>query len=165
MKRLHLIKGAPLAIALSSLLAIATATAIAKPFTYVNARFGTSCTFPDEVFSDRLPEPENGDGQQWLSADGASLTCSGIDNIDNDTPKSFVDGEKANTGPGYKITYGKTGKNWAVLSGIKDDKVFYERRLFGKDGVIRTVWIEYPSSLKAKYDPLAGVIAKSLRGP
>ncbi|WP_245464677.1 MULTISPECIES: hypothetical protein [unclassified Mesorhizobium] len=103
-----------------------------------------------------MPEPENGDGQQWLSADGASLTCSGIYNVDNDTPKSFVDDEKANTGPGYKVTYGKTGKNWAVLSGVKGDKVFYERRLFGKDGVIRTVWIEYPSSLKAKYDPLAG---------
>ncbi|RUW27032.1 hypothetical protein [Mesorhizobium sp. M1E.F.Ca.ET.041.01.1.1] len=165
MKRLHLIQGAPLAIALSSLFAVVTTTAIAKPFTYVNARFGTACTFPDEIFSDRLPEPENGDGQQWLSADGASLTCSGIYNVDNDTPKSFVDDEKANTGPGYKVTYGKTGKNWAVLSGVKGDKVFYERRLFGKDGVIRTVWIEYPSSLKAKYDPLAGTIAKSLRGP
>ena len=37
-------------------------TAIAKPFTYVNARFGTSCTFPDEVFSITEAEPENGDG-------------------------------------------------------------------------------------------------------
>ncbi|CDX17886.1 conserved exported hypothetical protein [Mesorhizobium sp. ORS 3324] len=165
MKHLHLIQGAPLAIALSSLLAIVAATAVAKPFTYVNARFGTACTFPDEIFSDRLPEPENGDGQEWLSPDGASLICSGIYNVDNDTPKSFVAGEKANTGPGYKITYSKTGKNWAVLSGVKGDKVFYERRLFGKDDVIRSVWIEYPSSLKAKYDPLTGAIASSLRAP
>ncbi|OHV88192.1 hypothetical protein [Mesorhizobium sp. ORS 3428] len=165
MTRLHLIRRLPLAIALSSLPAVVTATAVAKPFTYVNARFGTACTFPDEIFSDRLPEPENGDGQQWLSTDGASLTCSGIYNIDNDTPKSFVTGERANTGPGYKVTYSKTGKNWAVLSGIKGDKVFYDRRLFGKDGVIRSVWVEYPASLKAKYDPLAGSIAASLRGP
>ncbi|TIP22753.1 MAG: hypothetical protein E5X90_15165, partial [Mesorhizobium sp.] len=150
MKCVHLVQGAPLVIAFS-LLTIATTAAIAKPFTYVNARFGTSCTFPDEIFSDRLPEPENGDGQQWSAPDGASLTCSGIYNIDNDTPKGFVADEKANTGPGYKITYSKSGKNWAVVSGIKGDKVFYERRLFGKDGVIRTVWIEYPSSLKAKY--------------
>ncbi|AZO12847.1 hypothetical protein EN817_01965 [Mesorhizobium sp. M3A.F.Ca.ET.174.01.1.1] len=146
-------------------MASAATTAIAKPFTYVNARFGTSCTFPDEIFSDPLPEPENGDGQQWLSADGASLTCSGIYNVDNDTPGSFVAGEKAGSGPSHKITYSKTGRDWAVLSGINGDKVFYERRLFGKDGVIRTVWIEYPSSLKAKYDPLAGAIAASLRGP
>ncbi|RAZ88618.1 hypothetical protein DPM33_21735 [Mesorhizobium hawassense] len=151
--------------AILSLSAITTSTATAKPFTYVNARFGQSCTFPDEIFSDPLPEPENGDGQQWLSADGAELTCSGINNVDDETPRSFVDEEKTSTEAGYKVTYSKTGKNWAVLSGTRDGKIFYERRLFGKDGVIRTVFIEYPPSLKTKYDPLVGAIAKSLRGP
>ncbi|TIU56495.1 MAG: hypothetical protein E5W30_13275, partial [Mesorhizobium sp.] len=72
---------------------------------------------------------------------------------------------KASTEPGYKITYSKAGKDWAVLSGIKDGKIFYERRLFGKDGVIRTVWIEYPQAVKSKYDPLVGAIAGSLEGP
>lgn len=139
--------------------------ALAKPVTYVNARFGTGCTFPDEIFSITEAEPDNGDGQEWSAPDGASLTCSGIYNIDNETPKGFVAGEKANTGPGYKLTYSKTGKDWAALSGLKGDKVFYERRLFGKDGVIRTVWIEYPVALKAKYDPLVSAIAASLRGP
>jgi len=153
--------------ALTTVLSLATpvtTTANAKPFTYVNARFGTVCTFPDEIFTDRQPEPENGDGQVWLSADGASLTCSGILNVDDDTPKSFVDDEKASKEPGYTVTYSKTGKNWAVLSGMKDGKIFYERRLFGRDGVIRTVWIDYPPALKAKYDPLVGAIAASLKG-
>jgi hypothetical protein len=67
---------------------IAATAADAAPFTYTNERFGTVCTFPDEIFTDRLPEPENGDGQQWLSADGASLICLGILNIDDDTPKA-----------------------------------------------------------------------------
>ncbi|TPI22933.1 hypothetical protein [Mesorhizobium sp. B4-1-1] len=151
--------------AILSLSTIMTTAATAKPFTYVNARFGQSCTFPDEIFDKPMPEPENGDGQQWLSADGASLTCSGIYNVDNDTPQGFVVQEKASTGPGYKITYSKTGKNWALLSGTKDGRIFYERRLFGKDDVIRTVWIEYPAALKAKYDPLVGAVANSLRGP
>jgi hypothetical protein len=145
--------------------ALAVSTAIAAPFTYVNERFGTVCTFPDDVFTDRQPEPDNGDGQEWLSADGASLICSGILNIDDDTPKGFVAAEKASKEPGYKVTYGKAGKDWAVLSGLKDGKVFYERRLFGKDGVIRTVWVDYPSALKSKYDPLVGAIAGSLKGP
>ncbi|TPM35887.1 hypothetical protein [Mesorhizobium sp. B2-3-5] len=145
--------------------AIAASSATAAPFTYVNERFGTVCTFPDEIFTDRQPEPENGDGQVWLSADGASLTCSGILNIDEDTPKGFVAAEKASKGQDYKITYGKTGKDWAVLSGRKDGKIFYERRLFGRDGVIRTVWIDYPPALKSKYDPMAGAIAGSLKGP
>ncbi|WP_181166855.1 hypothetical protein [Mesorhizobium sp. B2-8-3] len=151
--------------AVVSLSIITTTEATAKPFTYVNARFGQSCTFPDEIFDKPMPEPENGDGQQWLSADRASLTCSGIYNVDNDTPQGFVAQEKASTEPGYKVTYSKTGKDWAVLSGTRDGKIFYERRLFGKDDVIRTVWIEYPAALKAKYDPLVGAIANSLRGP
>ncbi|TIT52447.1 MAG: hypothetical protein E5W72_09255, partial [Mesorhizobium sp.] len=148
---------------LASLAAIAATEAIASPFTYINARFGTVCTFPDEIFTLRQPEPDNGDGQQWLTADGARLICSGILNIDDDTPKGFVSAEKASTEPGYKITYSKTGKDWAVLSGIKGENMFYERRLFGKDGVIRTVWIDYPPALKSKYDPLVGAIAGSLR--
>ncbi|RWC56644.1 hypothetical protein [Mesorhizobium sp.] len=149
----------------TSFAAIVACSAIAAPFTYVNERFGTVCTFPDEIFTDRQPEPDNGDGQVWLSADGASLICSGILNIDDDTPKSFVAAEKASKEPGYKVTYSKVGKDWAVLSGLKDGKVFYERRLFGGDGVIRTVWIDYPPALKSKYDPLVGAIAGSLKGP
>lgn len=142
---------------------IAAGSANAAPFTYTNARFGTVCTFPDDIFTDRQPEPDDGDGQQWLSADGASLICSGILNISDDTPKSFVAEEKASNEAGYEISYSKTGKNWAVLSGLKDGKIFYERRLFGKDGVIRTVWIDYPPAVKAKYDPLVGAIAGSLK--
>lgn len=144
---------------------IAASSAIAAPFTYVNERFGTVCTFPDEIFTDRQPEPENGDGQVWLSADGAGLTCSGILNVDDDTPRGFVAEEKASKEPGYTVTYSKTGRNWAVLSGTKDGKIFYERRLFGRDGVIRTVWIDYPPALRSKYDPLVGAIAGSLKGP
>ena len=143
---------------------IAAAPSIAAPSTYVNERFGTVCTFPDEIFTDRQPEPDNGDGQEWLSADGASLICSGINNVDDETPNSFVAEEKASKEAGYEISYSKTGKNWAVLSGLKDGKIFYERRLFGKDGVIRTVWIDYPPAVKAKYDPLVGAIAGSLEG-
>lgn len=150
---------------LAAVATIAATNAVAAPFTYTNERFGTVCTFPDDIFTDRQPEPENGDGQEWLSADGASLICSGILNIDDDTPKGFVAAEKASSQPGYKVTYSRAGKDWAVLSGLKNGKIFYERRLFGRDGVIRTVWVDYPPALKSKYDPLVGAIASSLKGP
>jgi hypothetical protein len=139
-----------------------TTTALAKPFTYVNARFGTVCTFPDQIFSKRMPEPENGDGLEWQSADGASVACYGGYNALDDTPKSLVESEKASPEPGEKVTYSKTGKNWAVLSGTKGDKIFYRRSVFGKEDVIHSVFIEYPAALKAKYDPLVGAIAASL---
>jgi hypothetical protein len=40
---------------------IAVTNANAAPFTYTNERFGTVCTFPDEIFTNRQPEPDNGD--------------------------------------------------------------------------------------------------------
>src|SRR3954453_16785202 len=100
-----------------SLAAVSANTAFAAQFTYVNERFGTVCTFRDDIFTDRQPEPENDEAKVWLSADGASLTCSGIPDIDHETPKDFAVGEKTSNEPGYKVTYGKAGKDWAVLSG------------------------------------------------
>ncbi|RWL81195.1 MAG: hypothetical protein EOR67_13660 [Mesorhizobium sp.] len=149
-------------IGLFAALLFLTTTALAKPFTYVNARFGTVCTFPDQIFTQRMPEPENGDGLEWHSADGASVACYGSYNAFDDTPKSLVENEKASPEPGEEVTYGKAGKNWAVLSGTKGDKIFYRRSVFGKEGVIHSVFIEYPAALKAKYDPLVGTIAGSL---
>ncbi len=140
-------------------------SAVAADHTYVNPRFGTHCTFPDDIFSEPQPEPENGDGQEWHSADGARLICSGMFNVMEETPESYVADEKSSQTGDYTITYSKTGRDWAVLSGYRDGSVFYQRRLFGRDEVIRSVWIEYPPALKPKYDPLAGSIARSLRGP
>jgi hypothetical protein len=148
-------------ISLFALLAV-IAPATAKPFTYVNARFGTVCTFPDQIFTERMPEPENGDGLEWHSVDGASVACYGSYNALDDTPKSLIDNEKSNPEPGEKVTYSKSGENWAVLSGTKGDKIFYRRSVFGKEDVIHSVFIEYPAALKAKYDPLVGAIAPSL---
>jgi len=143
-------------------LLVVIAPATAKPFTYLNARFSTVCTFPDQIFTERMPEPENGDGLEWRSADGASVACYGSYNALDNTPKSLVENEKSNPEPGEKITYSKAGKNWAVLSGTKGDKIFYRRSVFGKEDVIHSVFIEYPAALKAKYDPLVGAIAASL---
>ncbi|WP_217570834.1 hypothetical protein [Mesorhizobium sp. GbtcB19] len=137
-------------------------TALAKPFTYVNARFSTVCTFPDQIFTKQMPEPENGDGLEWRSIDGASVACYGSYNTLDATPESLVEEKKASPEPGEKVTYSKTGKNWAALSGTKGDNIFYERSVFGKEDVIHTVFIQYPAALKAKYDPLVGAIARSL---
>ncbi len=160
MQRLHRI-----GLSLSALLFLSanmTTVALAKPFTYVNARFSTVCTFPDQIFTRQMPEPENGDGLEWRSADGASVACYGSYNALDETPDSLVENEKTSPEPGEKVTYSKTGKNWAVLSGTKGDSIFYERSLFGKEDVVHTVFIQYPATLKAKYDPLVGAIAGSL---
>ncbi|ESZ68273.1 hypothetical protein X727_21590 [Mesorhizobium sp. L103C119B0] len=145
-------------------LSLATTVALAKPFTYINARYGTVCTFPSQIFSKPMPESLNGDGRKWASPDGASLSCYGGYKLTEDTPDNLVEKEKADPDSGEKVTYSKTGKNWAVVSGTKGDKIFYTRIVFEKEDAIHTVWIEYPASLKAKYDPLVGAIGDSLHG-
>ena len=137
------------------------APALAKPFTYTNARFGTSVTFPDEVFTSHAEEPANGDGLLWLSPDGASLAVYGSNNALEQSPEQLADF----TSEGLDVTYRKVGKNWVVLSGHDGPNIFYHRLEFGGDGVIHAFLLKYPASAKAKYDPLIGGIAESLNGP
>lgn len=155
-----------LAIVVASALA---SSALAAAYTYVNDRFGTSVTFPMEIFSFALPAPDNGDGQAWESVDGARLTVFASYNVLEQTPQSLVDTAGEGKGPDFDLTYGKAGSNWAVLSGTEGGMVFYQRYEFGarRDGIdtIHAVLLRYPRELKSKYDPLAGPIAASLDGP
>lgn len=138
------------------------APAAAAEFTYVNARFGTALTFPDDVFSEPQPPPENGDGLSWESKDGAWLGVWGQYNALEQDEKGLLDflADDFDT-----ITYSKVGKGFVVLSGYDGGKVFYQRTNFGGDDILHTVLMRYPKSLKAKYDPLVGPIAASLKGP
>ncbi len=137
--------------------------ATAEPLAYTNERFGTSATFPAEIFTEQQEPPENGDGLTWRSADGASLAIFGSYNVLDETPKSRQ--AEAKAAGDREVTYSKAGKNWLVLSGFEGDAVFYERYLFAESGTVHGVVLKYPRSLKAKYDPLAGKIGASLKGP
>jgi hypothetical protein len=149
---------------LPALILLVSATlAEARPFTYVNARFGTSATFPDEIFTEQQEPPENGDGLEWRSKDGASIAIFGAYNVMDDTPKTLdAEGRELE---GRTVTYSRTGRNWLVQSGFDNGLVFYERQVISPTKVIHGVLIEYPPALKAVYDPLVGPIAASLRGP
>lgn len=138
-------------------------TATAEPLTYRNERFGTSATFPADIFRDQQEPPQNGDGLTWHSTDGASLAIFGSHNVRDETPRSRQ--AKANAAGDRDVTYSKTGKDWLVLSGFEGESVFYERYLFTASGSVHAIVLKYPRSLKTKYDPLAGKIASSLKGP
>ena len=148
-------------IALAFLSLVQAATA--EPLTYTNERFGTSATFPADIFTQQQEPPENGDGLTWQSADGASLAIFGSYNALDETPRSRQATAKA--AGERELTYSKAGKNWLVLSGFEGNVVFYERYLFGASGTVHGLVLKYPRSHKAKYDPLTGKIATSLKGP
>ncbi|MGF7005112.1 hypothetical protein [Aminobacter sp. BE322] len=146
----------------AALVACALASpAIAKPFTYTNARFGTSVTFPDDVFTGQAEPPENGDGMTFLAEDGASLAVYGSNNALEQSPKQLADFVSG----GHDVTYRKVGSNWVVLSGRDGDEIFYHRLELGRRGVIHAFLLKYPASARKKYDALVSPLASSLEGP
>ncbi|MER0239347.1 hypothetical protein [Fulvimarina sp. MAC8] len=148
-------------IAAASIAAVtAFSPASADDLFYKNERYGTSATFPTELFPDRLPAPTNGDGLGWSSPDGAEIFIYARENQGGETPKSII----ASRADADDMTYKASGKRWAVVSGYLDGRIFYERYIF-RGNLIHSVAIRYPKSARETYDPIVGEVTNSLRGP
>ena len=132
----------------------------ADEVSYENQRFGTQASFPSEAFPERLPAPTNGDGLAWASPEGAQIFIYARHNQGGETPRSIIS-DRGNTD---RVTYDAHGKRWAVVSGYRDGKIFYERYIFRGD-LIHSVAIRYPEELRSTYDPLVGPVSMTLRGP
>ncbi|TCD11813.1 hypothetical protein [Oricola cellulosilytica] len=148
------------------MLFLGAVAADADTLTYENERFGTSISFPADVFDRIDPAPSNGDGRTFVSSDDAELIVFARRKADGVTVQSLlkqlVDVASAN---GIPATYKASGKNWLVVSGYDDNIIYYERHEFGSNGVIHTMTMRYPVRFRDKYDPFVGPIARSLDGP
>ncbi|MCQ8781273.1 hypothetical protein [Mangrovibrevibacter kandeliae] len=144
---------------LAALLIGAAGSASAEDLTYRNERFGTSATFPHEAFPTALPAPTSGDGRAWVSDNGAELYIYARHNTDGETPASIIKWRAGDD----TVTYAKHGNSWAVVSGYRDGKIFYERYIFRGD-TIHSVAIRYPERLRSRYDDLVGPVTMTLRG-
>lgn len=149
------------------LLAIAAAlvfvsVAVAAPgwSAYHNARFGTTADVPAGWKME--PPPENDDGRIFVSPDGtARIIVSGI--LALSSPDEEM-ARKLEAPQGGVITYSRRGGRWAVVSGLKGDRIFYAKSILScGDQVWNDLWIEYPAADKAKYDALVAHVAASLR--
>ncbi|MEF2554255.1 hypothetical protein VQ042_23500 [Aurantimonas sp. A2-1-M11] len=132
----------------------------ADDVTYRNERFGTTARFPAEAFPDQLPAPTNGDGLGWRSPEGAEIFIYARPRQEGETPKAVVR-ERSDTD---EVTYDRSGERWAVVSGYRDGRIFYERYIFRGD-LVHSVSIRYPESERETYDRLVGPITMTLDGP
>ncbi|MCB1439401.1 MAG: hypothetical protein H6888_08255 [Nitratireductor sp.] len=146
-------------------LAITPCAVRADSLTYTNARFGTSVTFPAELYEQRTGMPENGDGILFTSSDGGSLAIWSSNNALEATPESSAADSHALEGTDFSITYEKRGDDWLVLSGYEEGLIYYQRTEFGSDGILRGIKLKYPEAARQKYDPEIAAIAASLSGP
>ena len=137
-----------------------SAPALADSQHYVNERYGTSAVFPRDKFPDQLQAPTNADGLGWTAPNGANIFIYARHNAGGETPSSVIADRKADDG----VTYQVHGTRWAVVSGYRDGKIFYERYIFRGD-LIHSVSIRYPKGARAAYDKLVGPVTRTLHGP
>ena len=139
--------------------------ASADTITYVNDRFGTTLSFPVELFDRRDELPVNGDGARFRNDSGAEIAVWGQLNVLDYTPESYEKFLREAEPLDSTITYRASGKDWLMLSGLDAGTVFYQRHEFSAEQVIHSFEIRYPVSAKDRFDPLIGAIAASLDGP
>jgi hypothetical protein len=130
--------------------------------TYRNDRFGTAIEYPGRFRPG--PPPDNNDGQRFAAGDGATLLVWGSLNIEERDVAGLEAFLREDPKKGEQITYRAAGKNWLVLSGTRDDGIFYQRYLISHRGeVVNAFEISYPAALGAAYNPIVARISKSLR--
>ena len=60
------------------------------------------------------------------------------------------------------ITYERSRDDWFVISGFVAGRIYY-RRTFLSNGVIGTLWIEFPRSMRACFDEAVTMMSLSFR--
>lgn len=138
--------------------------------TYCNSRYGFCIAYPGEIL---YPQGESGsgDGEAFKSKDGGNTLLAYRDfrdNIDPDKPfaiaTAYAQDLKPDEGDPLKknITYKKLGKDFYVISGFHDDKVFYQKTMMA-DSQLVTCILEYRQSDRALYDQVSEQVFKSFK--
>ncbi|MGH9820990.1 MAG: hypothetical protein ACRD43_12560 [Pyrinomonadaceae bacterium] len=131
---------------------------------YTNDRFFFSIEYPSDLLK-MLPPPDNDDGRTFRSADKQiEMQVWGEYNAESRTLQERY--ERDLKGFTEKPAYMVSKRDWYVLSGTKDDKIFYEKVLVRRRGdtdIFFTFTIEYPAAQKAKFDPIVKRMADSFK--
>jgi hypothetical protein len=151
------------AIRVALMLAVSSSFAMASDWRhYGNARFQYGIDIPPGFSG--IVESDNGDGGVSRSVDGrAELAVWGSYLADR--------GFAAETGwrldedrrDGWTITYRKQAKTWAVWSGVKDNRIVYERAIAGCGDAAAYFRLEYDRDRAATLDSIVARLGKSLR--
>ena len=122
---------------------------------YHNDRFGYTIEYPDFLTPGIVPD--NGAGRTFESADGlVKLTASGSHAPgaleDTDTLDGYYSFIKSNLD--YTPTYEAKKEDNFIFTGIKGDKIIYERHYMKDDLTENCFYLEYPVSQKEKFDSI-----------
>jgi len=116
---------------------------------------GFAYSYPSEVFK-RL----EGDGKPsfhyFASADSeAKFLVGGWNNSAGQSPESFKRWMMENVGGYDELTYRPRGRSWFVLSGYREDTIYYEKVMFScRDQLVNVLAITYPVAKRGMYDSI-----------
>jgi hypothetical protein len=142
---------------------VASAAAQQRWAIYANPRFGTTIDYPADLFVQRDPPPENGDGQAFRTRDGrARLAVWGAYNVDGDSPQGYVENYVE---PHGGITYRRITARYFAVSGLRKGDIFYQRCNFAAapGDVIDCFETTYSPADKAAMDAVVARLSRSLR--
>jgi hypothetical protein len=126
--------------------------------TYSNARYAFRIAYPLGILVPQ-GEPDNGDGQKFLSRDGsASLLAFGSNRLDRSLQDEFQSAQENRA-----VTYKVLKRDMFVVSGTQNGKIFYQKTLLRGD-TFKTFLIEYDEDKRATFDPITSRIASSFVG-
>ena len=116
---------------------------------------GYRYSYPPAVFS-----PIPGDGKpsfHYFASpdDEAKLLVGAWNNEAGETPGAFKRWLMDNAGGYDAVTYHPRGKSWFVLSGYRDDLIYYEKVMFSCGGsLVNVLAVSYPTAERSFYDPI-----------
>ena len=150
-------------VALAVVLALATAQASAGDWkSYGNARYNYWIDVPTDFSA--IEESGNGDGGIAQSVDGnARLAVWGSYPSDGGFAKDVkwrIDQDEAD---GWSVAYQRQKSSWAVWSGSKGNRVYYERAILVCKEAVAYFRLEYDQARAKAFDPIVARLAKSFR--
>lgn len=130
--------------------------------TLKNERHGFAIAYPIDVFEQKSA-PTTDEGRVLLSKDGkAKLLVGAFENADNNSLAEYRQFLLDNQYAGAVIDYSAGKERWFVLSGIREDEIFYQRVSFTCGGKLINSWaMLYPVAERKTYDTVLTAIART----
>ena len=120
--------------------------------THENPEFGFRFSYPSQIFVEEKYEPP---AFRYFASpsEDAKLVVGAWDNAERQTPEQLKRWMLANAEPIGDITYEPRGRSWFVVSGYRDDKIFYQKVIVSCGGrVANLLGISYPTASRAMFD-------------
>ena len=131
--------------------------------TYNNARFNYSISYPpDELIPQG--EPEDGDGQRFLSKDGRVIvwvygSYDALNQTLRDIQQSEIERFKGLEGS-FKTLKAQVDSTSSILEGDSDTNVYYEKVIFSRNTIF-TFIAQYPKDEAPTFEPIISRMAAS----